>query len=79
LLRERGQPARAERKIDATIALIMAIGWAMTEPLLPISIFESLAWDTAGWLAANDLVAEDGSRHYTVIARNARAMTAGGN
>jgi len=37
---------RPEQKIDAAVALIMAIGRAMAEPVLPTSIFENPAWDT---------------------------------
>ena len=38
--------ARPEQKIDAAVALIMAIGRAMAEPVLPTRTFENLAWDT---------------------------------
>jgi len=49
--------ARPEQKIDAAVALIMAIGRAMAEPVLPTSIFENPAWDTMedGWRQVRDV------------------------
>ena len=37
--------ARPEQKIDAAVALIMAIGRAMAEPVQAMSCFENPAWD----------------------------------
>jgi phage terminase large subunit-like protein len=48
--------ARPEQKIDAAVALIMAIGRAMVEPEQFTSIFENPAWDTMedGWRRVRD-------------------------
>jgi phage terminase large subunit-like protein len=48
--------ARPEQKIDAAVALIMAIGRAMGEPVLPTSIFENLVWEMLqdGWRQVRD-------------------------